>query len=89
MTVAVCITSLLQLLIHVSFLVCFFLFPPRHPIPSGRLTFPDIVFRLSYTEDILLQWDHTTMQEAATLGANLSFGEALYRDLQEMYLKST
>lgn len=62
---------------------------PRHPVPSGRLTFTDIVFRLSYTEDILLQWDHTTMQEAATLGANLSFGEALHRDLQEIYLKST
>ena len=54
------------------------------------MSFTDIVFRLSYTDDILLQWDHIDpgMEEAATLGANLSLGEYLHADLQGLYLKS-
>lgn len=54
------------------------------------MSFTDIVFRLSYTDDILLQWDHIDpgMKEAATLGANLSLGEYLHTDLQGLYLKS-
>ena len=76
---------------HATFLVPPFFSLSRHPVPSGRLTFVDIVFRLSYTEDILLQWDHmdATMQEAATLGASLSLGKSLHTDLQVQYLKPT
>ena len=54
-------------------------------------TFTDINFRLSYTEDILLQWDQLDegLKEAATLGASLSLGKSLHRDVQDQYLKPT
>ena len=46
---------------------------------------------LLHTEDILLQWDQLDegMKEAAKLGASLSLGKSLHRDVQDQYLKPT
>ena len=60
----------------------------RHPTASARPDFQDITRQLSLPETKLLRWDKSVHPEAAKLGADLLFGEELYKDLQVKYKKS-
>ena len=60
----------------------------RCPVASGRPSFMNIVHQLSLPDTKLLKWseeDRCVHPEALKLGADLLYGEELYKDLQEAY----
>ena len=64
-------------------------FLTRHPAPSTRPTFKDILAALLHDEakvlDIPVE-DASTHEQASLLGAPLEAGENMYSDLQQLYL---
>ena len=63
----------------------------RHPTSSERPDFTEISRRLSLPDTRLLKWseeDKCVHPEAAKLGADLLYGEPLYKDLQMKYIVS-
>ena len=60
----------------------------RHLAASGRPGFQDITRQLSLPDTKLLKWseeDKSVHPEADKLGADLLYGEGLYKDLQVKY----
>ena len=60
----------------------------RHPISKKRPTFDYLVKALSLPEDDLLAWaeaDTPHYSQPLRVGASLSFGQVLYKDLQNRY----
>lgn len=68
---------------------CHSAFLNRHPAPSTRPTFKDILAALLHDEakvlDIPVE-DASTHEQASLLGAPLEAGENMYSDLQQLYL---
>lgn len=64
----------------------------RHPAPSTRLAFKDILAALLHDEakvlDIPVE-DASTHEQASLLGAPLEAGESMYSDLQQLHLPDT
>ena len=61
----------------------------RHPEPSGRPSFADLVFDLSQPDGDLLVWseqDQSSHPQAAVLGAPIEAGAPLYPLLQNSYV---
>ena len=63
----------------------------RHYEPNARIRSEAVVRMLSKSDRVLLQWsdeDKPSAAEAVMLGRPLHLGEQLYKDLQNVYLRS-
>ena len=63
----------------------------RHYEPRARIRPEAVVRMLSKSDRVLLQWsdeDKPSAAEAAMLGKPLNLGEQLYKDLQNVYMRS-
>ena len=63
----------------------------RHYEPKARIRSEAVVRMLSKSDRVLLQWsdeDKPSAAEAAMLGGPLHLGEQLYKDLQNIYMRS-
>ena len=63
----------------------------RHYEPKARIRSEAVARMLSKSDRVLLQWsdeDTPSAAEAAMLGRPLHFGEQLYKDLQNVYMRS-
>ena len=63
----------------------------RHYEPRARVRSEAVVRMLSKSDRVLLQWsdeDKPSTAEATILGKPLNLGEQLYKDLQNVYMRS-
>ena len=69
---------------YMNCMQCFY----RDPLTTNRPSFQNLTRQLSQPEIELLGWseeDKSVHPEAAQLGADLIFGEELYKDLQTIH----
>ena len=78
-----------QLTSKVLLIDLFSLYVYREPDPKKRITFDNIVGKLSSSSGMILKWkneDNTSSPLCSVLGAPLEHGQELYKDLQNLYL---
>ena len=63
----------------------------RHPVAGSRLTPSSVVMGLTHPDFQILKWSSkdisATSEAARTLGAPLSEGKSLFKELQQTYTK--